>query len=315
MKKIIVLCLLIYKSLLFAGGIVPPPDLLFVGDGSGQCVYTSIQEAIDDATPNSEIRVTKDAGTYFENIEIEKSIILKGGYSSCGLAQLDSRDVNNKSIIDGGLGGTVMTFGGENLTLHMSGFQLTNGQQVGINPAGGLTLYGDNNVYHLDYMQFFSNHGYFGGGIYLGGDSVLNLKHTDISFNQAESGGGIYCAQAAKVNYMVGSEITLNNAVDGGGIYADECQVELKSGSNNLLGYSLDGVTLNIASDFGGGIYLNNSVLRFLPDYENDQYLATNVAMNTANNDGDQNGDGGGIFAVDSEVDVAFAVFLQQSSS
>jgi len=83
---------------------------LYVG-GSGLGNYSSIQDAIDNATSGDTVFVYDDSAPYNENILIDKSINLKG----------EERDT---TIIDGGIGKSVV-----NITaswVNLSNFKLTN---------------------------------------------------------------------------------------------------------------------------------------------------------------------------------------------
>ncbi len=311
MKKYLLIILLMSPMKSLFAGIVVPPGTYYVGDGSGQCIYTSIQDAIDAASPGSEIRVTTDAGTFNESIAIEKNLTLKGGYSSCGLAQLDDRTDTNRSVIDAGGVGTVMLISGNNIDVDVSGFVLQNGTNIGFSPGGGVTLSGIDSEFDLTNLIITNNNGLWGGGIYVGGGNVTHLIDTKIVSNTAELGGGLYCSLGAEVHFQVGSGVTGNQAVDGGGIYASGCEIELKNGQVHNGAFSVVGVSLNSASDFGGGIYLDNSTLRFKADHLNGHLSPTNIDNNTANTDGDSVGDGGGIYAIDSSINIAYSYFYQ----
>lgn len=307
MKTIIFLVLVLGSRMVLAGEVVLPPDLLFVGDGSGQCTYTTIQAAIDDAPPNSEIRVTTDHGTFVENLIVDKNLTIKGGYSSCGLAQLDSRADENRTIVQGNAGQSIMTVLGDNRQFSLSGFRFENGQYGGLTPAGGLTLAGESSEYLIERVDFINNTGFYGGGLYVSGDSQVSLVHSEVRLNQADLGGGIYCTSGATVHLRIGSEVKHNQAIDGGGLYANDCRVELKIGSPG----ALDGIALNNADDFGGGVYLHHSELSIQSDPEYDQFAPTRLALNTANVDGDASGGGGAVAAYHSTVNIGFGRFTR----
>jgi hypothetical protein len=91
---------IIVISLLFFGSILPlvhglnegvlfnnDPEIFYVG-GSGPGNYSSIQNAIDDASDGDTIFVYDDSSPYYENIVIDKSITLTG-------------EDNNTTIISG----------------------------------------------------------------------------------------------------------------------------------------------------------------------------------------------------------------------
>lgn len=313
MKKTILLLILCFQNWVWAGDVLPPPMLLLVGDGSGQCTYTSIQDAIDDASPNSEIRVTMDNGTYEESLSISKSLTLKGGYSSCGLAQLDSRVDSNYSIISGASMSTVMIISGTNLNVDISGFNLISGQNFGFSPGGGMTLTGIDNTYDLDGVIISSSSGSLGGGIFISGDSELNLLSTRIFSNNATLGGGLYCSNSGLIHLKAGSGIFSNNATNGGGVYANDCEVRLQNGLAHQNEISLEGISANQSTDHGGGIYIDESTLRFMTDHTTGFFGVINIDNNISNTDGDAVGDGGGIYALDSEIHIAHGYFYQNT--
>ncbi len=314
MKKIALLIIMLnLPPFTKAGDIIPEPMLLFVGDGGGQCTYTSIQDAVDDASVFSEIRVTTENGTLFENIIVDKSLTLKGGYTSCGLAQSDTRIDANRTILDGGESSAVMIVTGDDIQFDMSGFQLQNGTNIFIIPSGGMTLAGNNSEFNLTNLIIKNNVGILGGGVYFSGDSTLNLQDTKIFTNDATSGGGLYCGESGRVNFLVGSGTYVNSAVDGGGIYANSCSIYLQNGEVHQNSFSVLGVSSNFAQNSGGGIYLTDSQLSFRPDSLNDNYSPTNIDHNVANTDGDENGDGGGIYAINSEVFLDYSYIYQNT--
>lgn len=294
MKKLFILIFISISSLSYAG-IVLPPQTIYVGDGTGACVLTSIQDAIDQAPPNSEIRVTREH-TYFENLQIDKHLTIKGGYTNCGLAQLDSRLDSNRSTINAGGNGNAVEIIGAATTVHMSGFILTNGADEGNmigDPAGGaVSILGDNSNVTFEQMQITGSSGFVGGGVYMGADSIsLTLSHTLVDSNIANSGGGLYCAGNGQVFVNDSSGIVANMAAGvtgfdgfGGGIFTLQCTIQLRSGEGGQTGFHLVGVSSNIAENAGGGIYSESSNI-----YTNTYVGIVNIDHNTSD-------EGGGIY-------------------
>lgn len=292
-----------FSTQIWAGDVVPAPQLIFVGNGSGACALTSIQAAIDQATPNSEIRVTNEI-TYFESLNVDKNLTIKGGYSSYGLAQLDDRlDENRATINAGGLGNAVEVIN-DHTILHMSGFILTNGSNegnlVGSALGGAMSILGSNAEIELSHMQLTNNHGYVGGGIYqAGSDATVVLSNTLIDSNTAESGGGIYCANGGELQLNDDSGLVGNSAtgdVDfvgyGGGLFALVCDVFLRSGEGTDTAFHLVGISNNIATKDGGGIYALSS------------HLMTSSYAGLVNIDHNMADHGGGIYLSDTWMDL-----------
>jgi predicted outer membrane repeat protein len=159
--------------------------------------------------------------------------------------------------------------------------------------------------------MIINNQGFFGGGIFLNGNSVLNLKSTRVQLNTAESGGGIYCSGSGQLHILNDSGVINNTAIDGGGVFASDCDVKLAAGGAHNNAGALKGISINFAENSGGGVYLDNSVLSIVQDAINGHIGPSNIDNNRANVDGDDMGDGGGIFAQDSIIYASFGYFYQ----
>jgi nitrous oxidase accessory protein len=75
------------------------------------CDYASIQAAIEVADPSDTIEV--QSGTYYENVDVNKTLILKG---------VDTGD--GKPVVDAGGRGSAITLSANGITL--DGFTVTN---------------------------------------------------------------------------------------------------------------------------------------------------------------------------------------------
>ncbi len=257
---ILVLMFAFYQSNLYAGEIMPP-EILFVGVQSG-CEYNTLQDAIDDAPIDSEIRVSNIAGNYQENILIDKSLVLKGGYLTCSDAQLDNRLDSNKTTIDGMLKGNSLIIEGSNHNIHISGFEFINGINAAFPLEGGVSFIAENSEISLQNVSIFSNQGHLGGGLFISAASVasiLSLSNTHIYDNKADNGGGIYCSNA-EINIVDGSSIYENDAIgllpnegSGGGVFSTNCTILIDSG-NTMFDLSF-GIANNTAINLGGALY------------------------------------------------------------
>jgi CSLREA domain-containing protein len=122
-----------------------------------------------------------------------------------------------------------------------------------------------------------------GGGIYAGG--TVTVTNGRIDNNSAGSGGGGLFVSFQPVT-VIRSEISGNSSGNnGGGIYS--------SGTLALVNSTLSG---NSANRDGGGLFVVES--------PNTQLYNVTISANTADADGDNNGDGGGVRAF-SSVSVA----------
>jgi len=162
-------------------------DTLNVGPGQ------TIQAAIDAANSGDTIIVA--AGTYYENLVINKDITLIGAGSS-------------SSVIDGSGIERCVEIGTVNV--YITGFKITGGSTSiyggGIYNRGTLTIsnstISDNTVSS------------WGGGIF--STDTLNISNSIISGNTAAYGGGIFSDRSTLT--ISKSTISGNTAIDGGGI-------------------------------------------------------------------------------------------------
>ena len=109
-------------------------NTLYVG-GSGPNNYTRIQDAIDNASDGDTVFVYNDSSPYYENVNVDKSIILFG----------EERD---STIIDGGGIDSVIEVSADHV--HIEGFTVTNCMddlsEAGINIFSDWNTIKDNNI-------------------------------------------------------------------------------------------------------------------------------------------------------------------------
>lgn len=207
--------------------------------------YTSLQEAINDA--ESWDTITAEAGTYYENLIINKNICLIG-------AGKDTTVINGRQL------GSVITIT-PGVVVTITGFTITNGKaQAGggiFNNGGTLTL---QNSTVTGNKVFSDTTTIFGAGIYNRGS--LTLHNSQVSGNSMLSldnrGGGIYNDGGSVM--LQNSQITGNTGNGGssvgGGIYNFRGNVILQNSQ-------ISGNTLNAAYSFfcaGAGIYNEGNV-------------------------------------------------------
>jgi hypothetical protein len=180
-----------------ASGSSASGNLGYYVDGNNP-LANRIQGAVDASESGDAVNVAP--GTYYENVQIDKSLTVKGAGSS-------------ETIVDGNQAGSVFTVGKNNqdVTVTLSDMAIQGG-------SGTSTDLGGVGSYSL-----------VGGGIWNAGR--LTVTRSTISGNTAQFGGGIFNGNGATVNIDGDSTITGNSASNGGGIYNYNGTVNLESGS------------------------------------------------------------------------------------
>lgn len=148
----------------------------------GSC-YPTICCAVEAAKPDDTI--TLAAGTYYENIQINKSLKIVGAGS-------------DDTIIDGSQAGSVFVVTQKNIDVTLSGMAIKGGSGIighqGQDPNGG-GIYNSGRLTVKDCIVSGNtlNHGYgYGGGIY-NNEGSLTVIDSTISGNTVKGlGGGVY---------------------------------------------------------------------------------------------------------------------------
>ena len=224
-----------------------------------------IQEGINLVSGGGTVNVA--AGTYKENVKIDKSLSLKGAGST-------------KTIVDGNKAGSVFAIGklNRNIDVVLSGMTIQGGTGtiIGGNKynlcGGGILNYGrltvtgstiSGNVIPVNVFPETPNEwrlywGGYGGGIYNAG--TLTVTGSTISKNEANGGdgGGIYNSGTATVTSSTVSENAAPDYLSPP--YANGERFQLRgdgSGIYNAGTLAVTGSTIskNVAKGMGGGIY------------------------------------------------------------
>ena len=201
-----------------------------------------------------------------------------------------------------GLDRVFEVFPGASLTLER--IRVADGNTIGF--GGGIFLQVFDSVLTLQSSVVADNAStLFGGGIYSAG--TVNLIDSDVRDNESSFGGGIYMGTSSPLN-MTRSRIRLNQALtDGGGLSVVVLHAESSSVHNNDADRHGGGIawrsdnrgaepsTLtqitvaeNSSNENGGGLYVDGGAIV-------DSYGST-IAWNVADIDGNDNGQGGGLF-------------------
>ncbi|MEO1084497.1 MAG: CSLREA domain-containing protein, partial [Acidobacteriota bacterium] len=191
-------------------------------------------------------------------------------------------------------GGDVVGFGGAIVTFETTSVLTLDSTVVADNTStlfgGGIAAAGPTEL--IDSLVF-DNSSAFGGGVYLFNNNKLVLLRSEVSDNAVSSdGGGIFGAGVV----LVESTLSDNTAGrDGGGLFLQENDGPSVSTMLNST------VAFNEAERHGGGFYSDFSGTL--------QLFNVTVAFNAADSDGDDAGDGGGIFVESGTVLPRHSIF------
>jgi parallel beta-helix repeat protein len=226
--------------------------ILYVGSGQ---TYSRIQDAIDNASVNDTVRVY--AGTYYENVVLDKPIDLIGNGSA-------------DTIIDGGRIDDVIYVSAD--WVKISGFKMTNSSSSW--GASGIELNNARNCYIYN-NNVSSNKGW---GIFLYSDTSSNTLEN----NTVNSNGG----HGIRLYLSEGSNTLVNNKINSNpdyGIYIDHSSNNTIV--NNTSSNNWGGIHLYRSSDitFMKNIFINNVYGISMENSSNRNALMNNICSNNIN--------------------------------
>ena len=239
--------------------------------------YTTIQAAIDDASPGDEIHV--DSGTYYENVVVNKQLILRGIDTGAGMPVVDA----------GGSGSAIILNADETI---IDGFKAINSSNI-VEEAGikiisnGNTLI-DNNASNNSngiLLTHSINNILRGNNVsnnFISGFYLWDTRNNILNGNKAysDSNNGIYIAFSS--NNTINNNYISNN-YNGIFIYkSNNITLSSNNACNNVFAIylmqnnSYNSIVGNNVSHNYGGIYLDH--------YSNNNILINNNAdFNEAN--------------------------------
>ena len=224
---------------------VEGPAVLEVDDSGGK-PYTSIQAAVDDAQPGDTVFVYN--GTYFEDVEINKTINLTG-------EDRDTTIINSTNLMG--------IYVEDADYVNISGFTVVNGSWAGIRmmPSNnslvennrvegnikGIQIIESNNTVVRNNIASNNTNDY---GIYLDRSTNITVKNNICYGNQGE---GILVFDNSNNNLIIGNNCSFNSD----GIYVSSSSLNNYIFGNNLISNLNRGL-----ADFTGSnnVYSNNSI-------------------------------------------------------
>ena len=213
-----------------SGGGTTPLALTVGGTGS----YSTVQSAINAANSGDTVKVAQ--GTYAENISIStsKTVAILGGWSKDFSYRSEDSSL---TVIDGkGLKSTFDIHAGANTSINVTleGVTIRNGKAE---KGGGL---------HAESS---------GSGVSL----ILNLKNVRISNNKSDVDGGGFWAESSQSGAK--TELTISNSIISENASREGGAASLTSfgGGTVIAVFDLCQISLNTATDFAGGVWINSS--------------------------------------------------------
>ncbi|MDM8530022.1 choice-of-anchor Q domain-containing protein [Anaerolineales bacterium HSG25] len=221
-------------------------------------IYTSVQDAVNEASDDAVIKVAGTCTDLFDPVQegapqiglIDKNVTLQGGYSvndwdtpTYGPTVIDAENSGRAFFINGS--GAEVTL--ENM--HVTGGSASNG--------AGLYVTGDGTL-NLVNMVFYSNQATTqGGGIYVDEGRTVNIDHATFYQNQAAEGGAIYSNGAGKIS-LRNSALVQNSGN------------ALQATNPNRFANDYNGYSGNNPNDFGSNSSAGfNALLNVTPGFEN----------------------------------------------
>ena len=239
--------------------------------------YTTIQAAIDDASPGDEIHV--DSGTYYENVVVNKQLTLRGIDTGAGIPVVDASNsghaINLSAdgiILEGFTATNASMFGHAGIRIISNNNIITNNNVSNNNRFGIFITYSSGNtftnndvnnnsasgvqLYYLSDNTFtnnnFNNNDY---GIYLAGGCYNNIFTNNNASNNGVNGISVYNSSN---NEFINNNVNKN----------DWRGIRLSSSNNNILYYNnfVDNTNHNI-DEFGINQWDSGSEGNYYSDY------------------------------------------------
>jgi parallel beta-helix repeat protein len=203
-KKVVVVCIflliMLCASISSSSGFKQDVESLFLNDGNvlyvggiGPGNYSSIQGAIDDASPGDTVFVFDDSSPYYEHVSINKMINLIG-------------EDKNTTVIDGTTNGNGVNISTDNVTI--VGFTINN-----CSNGAGICLYSNNCIINDNIISYNIAGILIGIETYYGSDSyepivILSYGYNTITNNLIIGNKGLGIGLTGENNTINGNIIS-----------------------------------------------------------------------------------------------------------
>jgi len=213
--------------------------------GSVTPCYAGVQAAVDAAVSGDEIRIAQ--GTYNENVNLNKSLTLRGGYTTTNWTVSDPD--NYPTVLNaGGTNQAVISSRTDDISVTLEALEITGGGYTASQPSGGIDITANRIRVTIRNCSIHDNYDYWGSaGIGItayNGYSVV-IENNRVYNNSSDRGGtgiGLYVEGALTIR---GNRVTGNTsngyAGSGIGLYGtSDCVIEDNVIAQNNGGSGLD---------------------------------------------------------------------------